>query len=101
MSNRHLSRTLALQSLFVWDFNSKKLDNLEDLIKENFSNFAPRFNDDGFVRSLVLGVVKNLKALDDLIVENAKEWPIDQITVIDRNLLRLGLYELIYTEVPP
>ena len=48
MSNRHLARTLAMQTLFVWDFNSQASDNLKEIIDENFANFAPDFDDNGF-----------------------------------------------------
>lgn len=101
MSNRHLARTIALQTLFAWDFNGKRDKGLEDLISGNFSNFAPNFDDGGFVVDLVKGVIKNYLELDKHIVKYATEWPLDQITAIDRNVLRLGLYELLYTPIPP
>jgi N utilization substance protein B len=101
MSNRHLSRTIALQTLFAWDFNGRKEENLADLIADNFSNFAPNFDDGGFVNDLVKGVAKNCDEVDKYIVKYATEWPLDQISAVDRNILRLGLYELIYTEIPP
>jgi len=101
MSNRHLSRTIALQTLFAWDFNGKKDDNLNSLIADNFSNFAPNFDDGGFVSDLVKGVAKTYSEIDKYIVKYATEWPLDQITAVDRNILRLGLYELLHTEVPP
>jgi N utilization substance protein B len=101
MSNRHLSRTIALQTLFAWDFNGCKEENLAELIADNFSNFAPNFDDGGFVGDLVKGVSKNFVEVDKYIIKYATEWPLDQISAIDRNILRLGLYELIYTEIPP
>lgn len=101
MANRHLSRTIAMQTLFVWDFNNQKKD-LKEIVKENFSNFAPEFDDGGFVEELVSGVFDNIKAIDDYIKKYAPEWPIDQITIIDRNVLRLGIYELVFSEkIPP
>ncbi len=101
MSNRHLSRTLALQTLFTWDFNKKPKNELDEILKNTFSNFAPEFNDGGFVKDLVIGVVNNLEKVDELIIKYATEWPLNQLTVIDRNILRLGIYELKYTETPP
>lgn len=101
MSNRHLSRTLALQTLFTWDFNQVKEDELEMLIDNNFKNFAPEFDDGGFVKDLVIGVVSNREAIDKYIVKYATEWPLNQITVIDRNILRLGIFELNYSQTPP
>jgi N utilization substance protein B len=101
MSNRHLARTIALQTLFAWDFNGKNGQNTESLMRDNFVNFAPDFDDGGFVGDLVRGVIDHLKEIDEAIIRYATEWPLDQITTIDRNVLRLGLYELIYTEIPP
>lgn len=101
MANRHLSRTIAMQTLFVWDFNSCRQD-LSEVIKENFLNFAPEFDDGGFVEELVFGVFNHLGEIDEYIKKYAPEWPIDQITVIDRNVLRLGIYELVFSEkIPP
>ncbi len=101
MSNRHLARTIALQTLFAWDFNGQKDGDIEHLIADNFSNFAPNFDDGGFVKDLVVGVRDNLSVIDKYIIKYATEWPLDQITTIDRNILRLGIYELVYTVIPP
>lgn len=101
MSNRHLARTIALQTIFTWDFNGQDKNKLEELIADNFANFAPRFDDHGFVKGLVDGVADKVKEIDKHIVKYATEWPLDQITTVDRNVLRLGIYELLYTEVPP
>ena len=101
MSNRHLARTIALQTLFAWDFNGKKDQDIERLTAENFANFAPNFDDGGFVRDLVAGVRDNVSKIDKFIVKYATEWPLDQITTVDRNILRLGIFELLYTVVPP
>ncbi len=100
MSNRHLARTIAMQSLFLWDFNHKKGD-LEKIMKGVFSNFAPNFDDHGFVRNLVNGVIKNLSDIDKYISKYATEWPLDQITITDRNILRIGIYELLFDDDIP
>lgn len=101
MPNRHLARTLAMQSLFAWDFNGKQSGALQEAIQDNFRNFAPNFDDQGFVENLVDGVAKNLQAIDERIMQYATEWPLDQITVVDRNILRIGVYELLYDEKIP
>lgn len=101
MSNRHLARTIALQTLFAWDSNGRKDSDLENLIKYNFENFAPNFDDGGFVKDLVTNVKEKLTKIDREIIKYATEWPLDQITTIDRNILRLGIYELMYTATPP
>ena len=94
MSNRHLSRTLAMQTLYEWDFNNQKETKLDDLLSHNLAEFAPGFNDEGFARHLVDGVIKNHKEIDELIKKYATEWPLEQITIVDRNVLRIGVYEL-------
>lgn len=109
MSNRHLSRTVAMQTLYEWDFshplavdpaNSNESALLE-LSERNLKEFAPEFDDQGFTQSLIVGVLKHLTAIDQYIERYAPEWPIEQITVVDRNVLRLGVFELIFgNEVP-
>lgn len=102
MSNRHLARTIAMQTLFAWDFNGKKNEVVDEIVSENFANFAPQFNDGGFVRELVGGVIKNIQEIDAYITKYATEWPLEQITVIDRNVLRIGVYELVFADnIPP
>jgi len=96
MANRHLSRTLAMQTLFAWDFNGQASDSIDVLIQDNFNQFAPNFNDHGFVENLVKGVIDNIKDIDTYIIKYATEWPLDQITTVDRNVLRLGVYELVF-----
>lgn len=96
MSNRHLGRTLAMQTLFLWDFNGKNKNVLPKITKEVFLNFAPNFDDQGFVNSIVNGVVNRLDEIDKYIIKYATEWPLEQITTVDRNILRIGVYELIY-----
>ncbi|OIO47524.1 MAG: transcription antitermination factor NusB [Parcubacteria group bacterium CG1_02_37_51] len=101
MSNRHLARTLALQSLFQWDFNDQKED-IDEINKYCTQEFAGDFDDSGFTIELIHGVVKQIKNLDQLIIKYAPEWPLDQITTIDRNCLRIGIYELKFDlSIPP
>jgi N utilization substance protein B len=101
MANRHLSRTIAMQSLFEWDFNGKQED-LQSITKNNIDQFASSLDDTDFVYQLTKGVVEKLPEIDAIIAKTAPEWPIDQITVVDRNVLRLGIYELMFLkEVPP
>ncbi|MFW5884978.1 MAG: transcription antitermination factor NusB [Patescibacteria group bacterium] len=104
MGNRHLARSVAMRSLYEWDFNGKKDENIEEIIKHNTAEFAPKLKDDSFVKKNVLGVLKKRDVIDPIIEKCAPEWPLEQITVVDRNVLRLGIYELMfgdYQEVPP
>lgn len=100
MSNRHLARTIAMQALYEWDFSGGKRK-IEDTIEHNFHEFAPTFDDKGFVKELVEGVMNHLDAANDLIVKYAPDWPLEQITVVDRNILRIGVYELKFSENIP
>lgn len=101
MSNRHLSRTTAFQSLFEWDFNGGS-GSLEEITKNNIEQLAGGLDDVTFIQKLVAGVVEHVGEIDTVISENAPEWPIMQIPAVDRSVLRLGVYELMHsTEVPP
>ena len=102
MANRHLLRTIAMQTLYEWDFYNRDDQQVEKFIAENIAKFAPDTDDTDFIKESVAGVLKNIKKIDQLIEETAPEWPLEQITMVDRNVLRLGIYELIYTEdIPP
>lgn len=104
MASRHLSRSIAMQSLYEWDFWVKKADSLEKIVKKNIEEFGPGLEDETFVWQLVDGVVSHITELDKIIEKAAPEWPISQITIVDRNVLRIGLFELLYEdkkEVPP
>ncbi len=101
MANRHLSRTLAMQTLFAWDFNDRQEANIDDIITENFHQFAPNFDDHGFVQTLVKGVLDNINDINAYIIKYATEWPLDQITIIDRNILRIGIFELVFDQNIP
>jgi len=101
MSNRHLARTIAMQTLYLWDFNGQEEKDLNKIIEKNLNEFASGFNDEGFTKETVAGVVKNLTEIDNYITKYAPEWPIDQITTIDRNILRLGIYEMAFNKDIP
>lgn len=100
MSNRHLCRALALQSLYEWDFHGGKTDAVE-LLTRNIEEFAPDLDEKDFANTLVSGVIEHLEHIDGLITKFAPDWPLPKITTVDRNVLRLGTFELTYThEIP-
>ena len=104
MASRHLSRSIAMQSLYEWDFSGKKQGELKKVVEKNIKEYGPGLEDASFVWQLVNGVRDHLPQIDKIIEKAAPEWPIDQITIVDRNVLRIGLYELLYSkkeEVPP
>lgn len=94
MSNRHLARTIALQVLYQWDFHGYDSSKLKEWEGYVCHEFAPKFNDEGFIDELVQGVLEHHKELDGMIAKFAPDWSIDAITIVDRNVLRIGAYEL-------
>ncbi|MBU1015001.1 transcription antitermination factor NusB [Patescibacteria group bacterium] len=106
MASRHLARSIAMQSLYEWDFYDKKPEALTQLVERNIEEFGAGLQEVNkeFARQLVSRVEKHITQLDNIIVRAAPEWPLEQITAVDRNVLRLGLSELLYSnpeEVPP
>lgn len=101
MSNRHLLRSIAMQSLFQWDFMGQPSAILPALIQQNVEEFALGTKDSEFALELVDGVIKHQDEIDSLIQKFAPQWPLDQITIIDRNILRLGIFELHFSETIP
>jgi N utilization substance protein B len=93
-----------MQSLYEWDFSGKKKEDLEGIVEKNIKEFGPGLENKDFIWELVRGVVLKISDIDKIIEKAAPEWPLDQITIIDRNVLRIGLYELLYgnkENVPP
>lgn len=104
MANRHLQRSVAMQSLFEWDFQGRHNEQSREILKRNITEFAPGIEDSIFAEHLIEGTLREQKTIDALIEKCAPEWPLEQVTVMDRNILRLGIYELMfgdYEAVPP
>ncbi len=101
MSNRHLSRTIALQSLYQWDFLDKPEEKLQEIIKFNKTEFAPAFDDENFIESIINGVIKHIDEIDRVITDFAPDWPIETISIVDRNVIRIGIYELKFEDAIP
>ena len=103
MASRHLSRSIVMQSLYEWDFSAKS-GNLKNIVEKNIKEFGPGLEDQGFVWQLIDGIAEKLPKLDEVIEKAAPEWPISQINIVDRNVLRIGIFELLFgnkEEVPP
>ena len=104
MANRHLSRSIVLQTLFEWDFGNGKDLGIKEIAIRNLKEFAPGLEDDAFVFSLLEQIIKKRKVIDEIIEKAAPDWPLDKISFIDKNILRIGLDELLFgdrTHVPP
>ena len=96
MANRHLQRSIAMQSLFEWDFQEAPPERLPAIVKKNTAEFAPGLADTSFINNLTAGVAAKRSALDLIIEKAAPDWPISRIAVVDRNILRLGLFEMLF-----
>jgi N utilization substance protein B len=101
MSNRHLARTIAMQSLYQWDFLGQPQTGLPEIIAFNRREFAPDFDDGGFVQELLDGVIARREEIDAIITQFAPNWPIESITLVDRNILRMGVHELKFSPSVP
>lgn len=98
MANRHLSRSIVLQSLFEWDLHAVEKNAVSDVLLRNVEEFAPNKTDMPFMAKLLDGVLQKQSELDLVIEKAAPDWPIDRISPVDRNILRLGLFELLFAD---
>ncbi len=103
MASRHFSRMIVLQSLYEWEiWNHEK--NIDEIIERNIENYGSDLSDKEYPKNLINNILKNQEQLDDIIQKSAVERPISQINTVDRNVLRIGLYELLFDksgDVPP
>ena len=96
-SNRHLGRVIVLQSLYEYELRTLANDpevDLNMIIARNIEPYEKALGDTEFVYNLAKKVVENFEVLDKALQPMAPEWPIESIAAIDRNVLRIGLYEL-------
>jgi len=105
-SNRHLGRIVALQTLYEFEFRVQSEDtsvDIDEILTRNLERYSTAIDDKDFVEALVKGVLLVRDDIDTKIQPIAPDWPIDQIARVDRNILRIGIYELLYKAdvVPP
>jgi N utilization substance protein B len=103
MANRHLSRSIVLQTLFEWDFSDSEDTNVDEVLMRNATEFAPGLGDGAFMKNLLDNVISKQSEIDKVITKAAPDWPIEKISSVDRNILRIGLAELLFSsrdEVP-
>ena len=104
MAHRHLARSIIMQALFELDFNGFDEARVESALDHSLGEFGSGIDNPDFIRETTRNVVKKRKVLDEIIEKAAPDWPLDKISVTDRNILRLGLYELLFgdrEQVPP
>lgn len=97
--NRHLSRMVAMQAIYEWNFRQDV--DLDELIERSISEFSNDV-DSKYIRDLINGVIKNSKTIDKEIETCAPEWPIEQISHIDKSILEIAIFELTHSDdIPP
>ena|SRR3990167_2856735 len=96
--NRHLSRTVAMQTLYEWDFRDNQ--SLQGITARNIDIYKNDV-DSGYVIHIVEGVKSKLREIDKQIIAVASEFPIDQIASIDKAIIRLAIYEIIFDDDVP
>lgn len=98
MANRHLARSIVLQTLFEWDTTHASETEARTVLARNTAEFGGDSVDQPFMDSLLAGVLAKQKDIDLVIEKAAPEWPLERIAPVDRNILRLGLYELLFAD---
>ena len=107
MSTRHIARTLALQTLFELDMKGElgvPLEAVDTIIARNRDESGEGIKDTSFAKDLITSSLSRRITLDDIITRAAPDWPLDKIGIVDRNILRIGLAELLFgdrAQVPP
>lgn len=104
MASRHLARSVAMQALYEWDFKERNNELLPGILAHTIKEFGDGIEEPEFIVLLVKGTLEHIDEIDRIIERAAPQWPIDQIAMVDRNVLRLGLYELMWGDreaVPP
>jgi len=103
MGSRHLSRSIVLQTLYEWDFWKQDKD-IKEILQRNLKSFGEGLSKKEYSQQLLDGILNHFDKLNELIISGAPEWPLNQINIIDRNILRIGIFELLFgdsKEVPP
>ncbi len=99
MANRHLARSVVIQSLFEWDFRGNTDALLASAVERNAAEFAPGSATElAFMQALAAGILSKRPEIDLIITKAAPDWPLDKISIVDRNVLRMGLYELLFAD---
>ncbi|MFH1946851.1 MAG: transcription antitermination factor NusB [Candidatus Magasanikbacteria bacterium] len=102
MSSRHLARTIILQALYQWDFRGQPTADIPAIIEQSLVEFGVGIEDEQeYIEETINAIIENLPKIDKVITDYATNWPMDQINLIDRNILRIGIYELLLNDEIP
>ncbi len=98
MSSRHIARSVVFQTAFEWDFRSLSREDTLHSLSRNMHEFGDGDSEKKFSENLIKGVIDKKSELDNIITKAAPDWPIEKISIADRNILRMGLYELLFSD---
>ncbi|MCD6471242.1 transcription antitermination factor NusB [bacterium] len=106
MAQRHKAREIALKTLAEWDFKKsilkKDFVDIEEIINRNIEEVnSENFKENAFLRNIVKGIINYQTKIDKVITDFAPKWPIERMTIIDRNILRIGVFEMLYDKKNP
>lgn len=102
MSSRHLARSIVMQSLYQWDFKGKPSAAIPAIVDQTMSEFGVGVEEHAdFIRETLDKIIENIDTIDATIEKYAPNWTLDQMTLIDRNILRIGVFELTLNDAIP
>ena len=90
-----------MQALYQWDLREHDADHIDDMIRFVREELAPEFDDQGYVAVTTRGVLDTVQAIDETLAKYAPDWPVSSMAVVDRNILRIGVYELEHNDAIP
>jgi transcription antitermination protein NusB len=100
MGARRKARVCALQMLFQFDVTKPRIDELAQMYWDSFGEEFGEV-DEEFANRLALGTISHIESIDELIKQRAENWRISRMAIVDRNILRLAIYEFLYEEDTP
>ena len=104
MASRHLARSIVMQTLFEREFRPLSQKEIFEVLERNLKDFGEGIEDKEFPKRLLKGILENQKEIDSIIKKYATKLPFEKINPLDKSILRIGLYELLFgdkKEVPP
>lgn len=104
MASRHNARQIVLQTLYELDFSNQLDLGFQATLEKNVKESGKEIKEPDFLKNIIVGVLEHRKEIDAIISKVATEWPLDKINLVDRNVLRIGLFELLWgnrDEAPP
>jgi N utilization substance protein B len=104
MASRHNARQIVLQTLYELDFSNQLDAGFQAALEKNVKESGKEIKEPDFLKNIIAGVLEHRKEIDVIISKVATEWPLDKINLVDRNVLRIGLFELLWgnhNEAPP